>query len=128
MIAMYRIGRRFTFDAAHHLDGLPDGHKCSRQHGHTYTVEVELAAADLAPPGFVTDFADLAPLGTYLDTHFDHRDLNDILAIQPTSENLARHLYDWCAANLQAKVRGAIAAVRVHETPASWAEYRPALP
>jgi 6-pyruvoyltetrahydropterin/6-carboxytetrahydropterin synthase len=125
---MYRIGRRFTFDAAHRLAGLPDGHKCARLHGHTYTVEVELAAASLAPPGFVTDFADLAPLGAYIDAHLDHRDLSEVLTVQPTSENLARHLHDWCASHLQPAVTGQVTAVRVHETPSSWAEYRPGEP
>lgn len=40
----YRIEKRFGFDAAHRLPSLPPGHKCSRGHGHTYTV-VRLAAA-----------------------------------------------------------------------------------
>ena len=29
------IFREFTFDAAHRLDHLPEGHKCARVHGHT---------------------------------------------------------------------------------------------
>ncbi|MGH8897377.1 MAG: 6-pyruvoyl trahydropterin synthase family protein [Egibacteraceae bacterium] len=37
---MFRIGKSFTFDAAHHLPGLSEGHKCARLHGHTYTVMV----------------------------------------------------------------------------------------
>jgi 6-pyruvoyltetrahydropterin/6-carboxytetrahydropterin synthase len=122
---VYRIGKRFTFDAAHRLAGLRDGHKCARPHGHTYTVEVELAADDLVPPGFVTDFADLAPLGRYVDEYLDHRDLNEILPVEPTSENLARHLYDWCVTHLEPAVPGRVTAVRVCETPVSWAEYRP---
>ena len=59
---MYRISKKWTFDAAHHLDGLPEGHKCARVHGHTWTVEVVLAAVTLTGPGFVTDFGELAPL------------------------------------------------------------------
>lgn len=35
---MYRIGKRFMFEAAHHLPDLPEGHKCARLHGHSYTV------------------------------------------------------------------------------------------
>jgi 6-pyruvoyltetrahydropterin/6-carboxytetrahydropterin synthase len=50
--------------------------------------------------------------------------LNDVIDAEPTSENLARILFDWCAANI-ALPSGAIAAVRVSETPATWAEYRP---
>ena len=121
---MYRIGKRFTFDAAHALAGLPAGHKCARLHGHTYTVEVELAASQLVPPGFVTDFGDLAPFRQYLDEHIDHRHLNDVLSTEPTSENLARHFFDWCTQHLGQGIPGHITAVRVCESPGSWAEYR----
>jgi len=37
------IFREFTFDAAHRLDHLPEGHKCARVHGHTYRLTVFLA-------------------------------------------------------------------------------------
>jgi 6-pyruvoyltetrahydropterin/6-carboxytetrahydropterin synthase len=121
---MHRIGKRFTFDAAHVLTGLPAGHKCTRLHGHTYTVEIELAAQTLTSPGFVTDFGDLAPFRQYLAEHFDHRHLNDVLDLQPTSENLARHFFTWCAEHLDPSIPGHVIAVRVCETPATWAEYR----
>lgn len=125
---MYRIGKRFSFDAAHLLHGLPEGHRCGRLHGHTYTVEIELTSEDLAPPGFVTDFADLAPLKWLLDERLDHRCLNEVLDFEPTSELLARQLFAWCARHLQPQVRGTIAAVRVCESPSTWAEYRPSQP
>lgn len=28
--------REFTFEAAHRLPAVPDGHKCGRLHGHSY--------------------------------------------------------------------------------------------
>jgi 6-pyruvoyltetrahydropterin/6-carboxytetrahydropterin synthase len=124
---VYRIGKRFGFEAAHRLPGLPDGHKCARPHGHSYTVEVSLTAdGDLVPPGFVVDFAALAPLGAYLAERFDHRDLNEVVDGAPTSENLARLLYDWCAANLALPAGVSIAAVRVAEAASTFAEYTPA--
>lgn len=123
---MYRIGKRFGFEAAHHLADLPDGHKCARPHGHSYTVEVSVTTnRDLAPPGFVVDFADLTPLGTYLKEAFDHRDLNEVVDVAPTSENLARLLYEWCAANLHLPVGVTVAAVQVSETASTFAEYTP---
>ncbi len=122
---MYRIGKRFTFQAAHHLPDLPTGHKCARPHGHGYQVEVIVAAADLVPPGFVIDFAELAPVHRYLDDRFDHRDLNEVLDEPPSSERLARHLYDWCAANLTLRHGAQVEAVRVAETGSTWAVYRP---
>jgi 6-pyruvoyltetrahydropterin/6-carboxytetrahydropterin synthase len=121
----YRIGKSFTFDAAHHLHGLAEGHKCSRQHGHTYTVDLVLAADEVTGPGFVTDFGDLAPFGSYLEKVLDHRDLNTLLPFQPTSERLARHLAEWFTEHLGARVGGRLESVRVSETPTSWAEYRP---
>ena len=36
----HTIGKRFSFEAGHRLGGLPEGHKCARPHGHSYTVEV----------------------------------------------------------------------------------------
>jgi 6-pyruvoyltetrahydropterin/6-carboxytetrahydropterin synthase len=119
----YRIGRSFTFDAAHHLPGLPEGHKCARPHGHTYTVTVTIARDDLVGPGFVTDFAELAPLKEHIAERLDHRDLNEVLDFPPTSELLARHLAEWFVEHVEPAVAGALVSVRVAETPASWAEY-----
>lgn len=122
---MYRIGKRFTFEAAHHLPDLPQAHKCRRRHGHSYQVEVIVSGDDLLPPGFVVDFADLAAVGRLLAARFDHRVLNDVLTEPPTSERLARHVHDWCVANLSLRAGARVEAVRVAETGSSWAEYRP---
>lgn len=121
---MYLIGKRFSFEAAHALADLPAGHKCARLHGHTYTVEIELTASQLVPPGFVTDFADLTPFRRYLTDMIDHRHLNEVLPVEPTSENLARHFFTWCVTHLEPGIPARISAVRVSETPQSWAEYR----
>ena len=125
---MYRIGKQFRFEAAHSLPGLPDGHKCARPHGHSYSVEITLATTeDLYGPGFVVDFADLAGLGTYLNGSFDHRDLNTVLDVPATSENLARHLYCWCVEHLDLPDSVRVERVRVSETASTFAEYAPAL-
>lgn len=122
---MHRIGKAFQFEAAHRLGGLPEGHKCGREHGHSYTVEVILAGAELSGPGFVADFADLSPVKQHLGEIFDHQHLNLVLEVQPTSENLARVLYDWCAAELRLPQGAFVESVRVSETSATWAEYQP---
>lgn len=117
---MYTITKRFEFSAGHHLPSLPSDHKCARRHGHNYIVEIELYAPSLNEHGFVVDFGDLSLLKAYIDETFDHRDLNEVLTCQTTAENLARHFYDWCKARwLQTK------AVRVSETPKTWAGYQP---
>lgn len=117
---MYTIGKRFTFSAAHHLEGLPEGHKCARVHGHTYTVEIILQSTSLVAPGFVVDYGDLLPLRQMIDAAFEHRDLNDsALAAQPTAENLAWFIFEFCHACWPQTI-----AVRVCESPETWAEYR----
>lgn len=121
----YRIGKSFSFSASHQLPGLPDGHQCGRLHGHNYTVEVTLRGEGLVGPGFVTDFGDLAPFKHYLDETFDHRHLNDAMVAPPTSENLAEDLARWFIKNLEPEIGGLLSAIRVSETPSSWAEYLP---
>lgn len=118
---MYRITKEFHFSASHQLFGLPEGHQCARLHGHNYIVVVELASETLNTHGFVRDYHELAPLKRYIDDELDHRHLNDVLGNDSvTSEHLAKHLYDWCAARWPET-----AAVKVSETPKTWAEYRP---
>lgn len=117
---MYRISKEFHFSASHQLAHLPADHQCARLHGHNYVVVVELAAATLNGDGFVRDYHELAPLKRYIDDHFDHRHLNDVLDGPSTAENLARHFYDWCHARWPET-----SAVKVSETPKTWAEYRP---
>ncbi|MFB7669497.1 6-pyruvoyl tetrahydropterin synthase family protein [Kitasatospora sp. NPDC056138] len=119
----YRIGKRFRFEAAHFLPGLPEGHQCARMHGHSYEVEFVLTAAQLAGPGFVTDFGDLTPVKRMIDGELDHRVLNEVLPIAPTSENLAAYLAGWFLEHVEPSVPGRLAAVRVSETATSWAEF-----
>ncbi|MGW1362998.1 6-pyruvoyl trahydropterin synthase family protein [Streptomyces chartreusis] len=119
----FTIGKTFTFEAGHRLPGLPHGHKCARQHGHSYEVELILTAPTLEEPGFVTDFGDLAPFKKFLDTELDHRNLDEILPFGPTSERLAQFLAGWIIQNLQSKIPGHLVAVRVRETARSWARF-----
>lgn len=122
---MFTISKEFRFEAAHHLDGLPEGHHCARPHGHSYSVRLELAATELDATGFVVDFGDLARFGDYLKATLDHQDLNKVLPIQPSSELLALHFYQWCRKNLPERIADLVTGVRVSETAKTWAEYRP---
>ncbi|MDE1904869.1 MAG: 6-carboxytetrahydropterin synthase QueD [Rhodospirillales bacterium] len=118
---MFTISKTFDFSASHILDGLPEGHQCGRLHGHNYKVEVVLEGMALDERGFVMDYGDLAPFKAYLDDTFDHRHLNDLPAfhgVNPTAENMARHLHDWCRAE-----GWPVARVGVSETPKTWAWY-----
>ena len=118
---MYRITKDFAFSASHQLVGLPDAHPCARLHGHNYVVQVELSAADLNAHGFVRDYNELAELKAHIDDTLDHRHLNEVFGHGlVTAEFLAKTLYDWCVARWPE-----VTAVRVSETPKTWAEYRP---
>lgn len=119
----FTIGKKFVFEAGHRLPGLPPDHKCARQHGHSYEVEVVLTAPTLEGPGFVTDFGALAPFKKFLDTELDHRNLDEILPFEPTSERLAQFLAGWFIQNLQPTMPGRLAAVLVRETKSSWARF-----
>jgi 6-pyruvoyltetrahydropterin/6-carboxytetrahydropterin synthase len=119
----FTIGKKFTFEAGHRISGLPHEHKCARQHGHSYEVEVVLTAPTLEEPGFVTDFGDLAPFKEFLDTELDHRNLHEILPFAPTSERLAQFLAGWFIQNLHPMIHGRLVAVRVRETTKSWARF-----
>lgn len=114
----YAITKEFTFEAAHHLVGLPDTHKCSKPHGHSYVVKVELQVPILNEVGFVVDYGDLKPLKDYIDQTLDHRDLNEVFAFQTSAENIARHLFEWCHDRWPQTV-----AVHVSETAKTWASY-----
>ncbi|ESZ11071.1 6-carboxytetrahydropterin synthase QueD [Mesorhizobium sp. M0923] len=118
---MFRITKEFHFSASHQLTSLPLDHQCARLHGHNYIVVVELSGGKLDEHGFVRDYHDLGALKHYIDKTLDHRHLNDVLGHDHvTAECLAKHLYEWCK-----RLLPETSAVRVSETPKTWAEYRP---
>jgi len=57
---MTEIWKDFTFEAAHLLPNLPDGHKCKRLHGHSYRVRVVVSGELDAELGWVMDYAHIA--------------------------------------------------------------------
>lgn len=90
---MYTISKRFGFCAAHQLTGLPEGHQCSRLHGHNYEVELTLMAEKLDEVGFIVDYGKLDHIKKWLDTNVEHKHLNDVFLFNPTAENLAKHFF-----------------------------------
>jgi 6-pyruvoyltetrahydropterin/6-carboxytetrahydropterin synthase len=83
-----RVG--FGFEAAHRLPTLPDAHKCSRLHGHSFRVEVGAERME-----------DLeAPLARLYDA-LDRRNLNEIAGLaNATSENLCAWIWERLARDL----------------------------
>ncbi|KJR98534.1 MAG: 6-pyruvoyl tetrahydrobiopterin synthase [Desulfobulbaceae bacterium BRH_c16a] len=118
---MFKITKEFSFSASHQLLGLPPDHPCARLHGHNYLVELELSGTTLNPHGFVRDYRELDIFKKYIDDEVDHRHLNEVFGTDfVTAEFLAQTFYAWCKKNWPE-----ITAVRVSETPRTWAEYRP---
>jgi len=112
------VFREFTFEAAHQLHHLPEGHKCRRLHGHSYRVEVHVAGEVDPVTGMVIDFAEIKTAFQPLHDRLDHYYLNDIDGLDnPTSENLARWIWDRLAPSLP------LAKIVVRETCTSGVAY-----
>lgn len=85
----------FGFEAAHRLPNVPDGHKCARLHGHSYTVEVTVTGDVDEHLGWVVDFGDIKRKVRPIVGELDHRYLNEVPGLEnPTSENVARWMWD----------------------------------
>lgn len=121
----FTIAKRFSFSASHVLTAVPADHKCRRLHGHNYEVEIFCAAGELDDRGMVVDYFELDPVKRFIEETVDHRHLNDVVPGEPTAERLAWWLYESLKGTLPAEVAARVVAVRVHETPKTWAEYRP---
>jgi 6-pyruvoyltetrahydropterin/6-carboxytetrahydropterin synthase len=117
---MTEIFREFTFEAAHRLPDVPEGHKCARLHGHSYRVQVTIDGPVGEETGWVMDFGDIKAAWTPLDGQLDHRYLNEVGGLgNPTSENLARWIWDRLAPALPM-----LSAVTVRETCTTGCTYR----
>lgn len=142
-MSVIRITKSFTFDMAHALEcynGL-----CKNIHGHTYLLRVTVIGSPLdenshPEDGLVMDFSDLKTIVKegILDK-FDHslvlKDNSELLnslnlnanerlittSFQPSCENLLLHFVSIIQSLLPSQVK--LAAVRLNETPTSYAEW-----
>jgi len=115
---MFTISKDFTFSASHAINGLPDDHPCRNLHGHNYLVRLHLQSETLDEVGFIVDYKKLNELRDYLDTQFDHRHLNQVIPINPTTELLCKWVYDWCKERWSETCK-----VEISEPPKTWASY-----
>ena len=114
------IFNEFTFEAAHLLPNLPDGHKCRRLHGHSFRVTVTVAGPMDGHTGWVMDFADVEAACEPIRRELDHHYLNDIGGLEnPTSEIIAR----WIWQRLKPALPG-LGEIRVWETCTAGCVYR----
>lgn len=111
-VRLMSIGRQYHFSASHVLGGLPEGHPCTRLHGHNYDVEI-VAEGLLDSRLMVIEFADLDLSMNKVIAELDHYHLNEVMP-QPTAEAIAAWILD--------RTPAVVCRVRVWETPRCWAE------
>jgi len=99
---MMEIYKEFTFEAAHKLPNVPEGHKCGRLHGHSYVVRIYVTGVVCPTKGWIVDFSKLKEVWAPVGARLDHNYLNKIEGLEnPTSEVLAR----WIWATLSQPIR-----------------------
>lgn len=138
---MFKIAKEFSFDMAHMLDGH-DG-KCKNLHGHTYTLQVEIAGelhTDGAKSGMVMDYSDLkAVVKQHILDKMDHAFIYDSTSekeckvatllqsldsktfgvpARTTAEQMAKYIFDTLTAEGLP-----VSLIRLWETPTSYCEY-----
>jgi 6-pyruvoyltetrahydropterin/6-carboxytetrahydropterin synthase len=113
--------KEFTFEAAHRLPSVPDGHKCSRLHGHSYRLIVHVSGEVDPATGMVIDFGDVKDIvKPLIDKHLDHYYLNEVDGLEnPTSENVARWVWQRLVHQLPQ-----LSAIQIRETCTSGVIYR----
>lgn len=93
---LYKVRKEVRFEAAHVLENLPPDHQCSRLHGHSYRVVVEMVGEQVDPvTGMLLDFN----VVKLVKNMFDHQFLNEVFAkrnhpVPTTAENIARVFYE----------------------------------
>lgn len=119
------LTKEFKFEAAHQL--LNHRGKCSRPHGHSYRVVVEVAgpvnpANGRSDEGMVVDFDRLKDVWLGIESDLDHRDLNETLGphIGPTT---AENIAGWLLERFREDI-AAVNGVTVYETRSSSATVR----
>lgn len=110
------ITKSFRFDASHQLDWHPGA--CANLHGHGYCLDVTVGG-EPDSNGIVIDFEEIDQIVTSeVIEALDHTHLNDVIE-NPTAELIAA----WVWGKLAKSISG-LTAVRVHESPDTWAEVR----
>ena len=111
------------FSSAHHLKGYNGN--CSEKHGHNWGVQVFIRADELDEIGIAVDFKALKRELDAILLELDHKDLNTVPPfdqINPTSENIAKTIYQRLASKLNDS-RVKVHRVRISENKSSGASY-----
>lgn len=121
---MFEITVANHIDSAHSLRGYQG--KCANIHGHTWRVEVTLKGENLNGIGLLVDFSEVKKIVREVTEAFDHKLINDIEPfdrVNPSSENLARYVYDEIKKRLSSYEGVSIVRVLVSESRDTSAAY-----
>jgi 6-pyruvoyltetrahydropterin/6-carboxytetrahydropterin synthase len=120
---MYTVTIETEFSAAHIIRGYNG--PCSTLHGHNWKVTVEARTEVLDSTGMSVDFYVLQKKTEDIVVKFDHHDINSIppfdKELNPTSENIARYIYQELKKVLPSKVN--LSYVAISETGQYTAKY-----
>lgn len=118
---LWRLTVRDEFSAGHalrHYEG-----KCERLHGHNFAVALTVEGERLEPDTeILLDFKLLKQLLKTALEELDHRILNDVAPfdrLNPSSENLSRHIWRQTARLLEAHPNPQMRAVRLYSVSVS---------
>ncbi len=92
---MYKINVSSTFSAAHKLNDYPG--LCKNLHGHNWKVRIQICCSRTDQLGMALDFGIAKQHLRDLMEKLDHNYLNDLdffQGINPTSENIARIIFN----------------------------------
>jgi len=101
---MYELKIVTQFAAAHQLRGYEGG--CENLHGHNWKIEVFLAGEELGKDGMLMDFRCVKEATKGVLDELDHKFLNELDAfktLNPSSENIARHIFEALSRKLDNK-------------------------
>jgi len=122
---MYELKIITQFAAAHRLENFCG--KCEALHGHNWKVEVFISGDRLDAAGLLLDFGVLKARTRDILEEIDHKFLNELPAFMnqnPSSENLARYLFERLAAAVDGEgVK--VSRVNVWESDTACASYFP---
>jgi len=91
---MLKITRTNSFQAAHFLPKVPEGHKCRKMHGHSYKCTVTLCGT-VSALGWIEDTGMIDVAFKAVHKQLDHDLLNQIPGLEnPTTENLVVWLWN----------------------------------
>lgn len=126
-MGIWTIRKTFRFEAAHRLPN--HNGKCARLHGHSWVMHVGVSSNRIqtngAQKGMVIDFGVLKGMLTPIVEEFlDHHYLNETIpGLYPTSEELARWVYEKITFDLESQHEITLRYVEIEETCTSGCRY-----